>query len=240
MTINLSVVVPCYNEEKRLDEGVNHYLKFLKKQKYSWELILVNDGSNDGTLKQISKYSKKYTEIKLIAYTLNRGKGYAVAQGVFSAKGENILFTDLDHSVDINNVNRFMNLLKGKPGAVIASRRMKGSKLKRRQTKIREILGRGFTMLVRISVDWQIKDATCGFKIFKKNVAKKIFSNVSIYNWAFDAEILYLCKKYKIQYIQAPVLWSDQAGSKVSLGKDIMSSLLGLVLIRLNDFQKKY
>ena len=89
-------------------------------------------------------------------------------------------------------------------------------------------------------IDWQIKDATCGFKAFEKNIAQKIFSKITVYDWAFDAEILFLCKKYKIKVAQAPVTWSDVRGTKVSLKKDIFRSLTGLIKIRLNGLQGKY
>ena len=93
---------------------------------------------------------------------------------------------------------------------------------------------------MRFLIDWQIKDETCGFKAFSNQAAKKIFEKITIYNWAFDAEILFLCKKFKIKFAQAPVTWSDVRGTKVSLTRDIFSSLIGLIKIRLNDLQGKY
>ncbi len=237
--IKLSVIVPCYNEEKRFKNGFNHFHNYLKKIKFNWELILVNDGSKDKTLNLMRKESKRHKNVKVITYPINGGKGLAISEGVKAAKGEIILFSDIDHSVDISTINSFFKHF-NKAEVVIGSRRLKNSKIIEKQKPLRELLGKGFTLLVKILIDKQIKDATCGFKAFKREAAKELFKKVSIYGWAFDAEILYLCKKYKIKVIQAPVDWKDVKGSKVSLTKDIASSLFGLLQIRLNDFNNKY
>lgn len=240
MKIKLSVIVPCFNEEKRFIEGAAHYINYLSKINYSWELILVNDGSNDNTLKLMSGLAQKHKNIKVVSYKENRGKGYAIVQGVKKALGKYILFSDLDHAVSIDTIEDFYKYFESGAKLVIGSRRVKGAKFLKRQHILRESLGRGFTFLVRLFVDWKIKDATCGFKAFENKVAKRLFSKISIYGWAFDAEILYLCKKYNINHIQAPVSWSDVKGSKVSLFRDVVRSLGGLVTIRLNDIRNKY
>lgn len=236
----LSVVVPCYNEEGRFRTGFGHYFNYLKKQKYSWELIFVNDGSRDKTLTLMKQYSKTGKNIKIITYTKNHGKGYAICQGIKSAKGQYILFTDLDHSVPIDTIESFFPYFDKNFDVVIGSRRVRGAKILVHQSWLRETLGRGFTLLVRFLVDWDIRDATCGFKAFKQDASKKIFGSVSIYDWAFDAEILYLAKKFRLKVAQAPVSWSDVRGSKVSLKKDILRSLFGLVKIRWNDLRGRY
>lgn len=231
--------MPCYNEEKRFRTGFTHFYKFLDKSKFNWELILVNDGSKDKTLNLMRAESKKNKKIKIITYEGNKGKGFAISKGVSAGNGEIILFSDIDHSVDISTVNSFFKYFKD-ADVVIGSRRLKNSKLLKRQKPLREFLGKGFTLLVRILIDWKFKDATCGFKAFKKEAAKKLFKKISIYDWAFDAEILFLCKKYKMKVAQAPVEWTDVKGSKVFITKDIANSLYGLLKIRLNDFNNKY
>lgn len=240
MKIKLSVVVPCYNEEKRFEAGFDHYFTFLQKQKYSWELIFINDGSNDKTLDLIKKNAAKNQNIKIVTYPQNRGKGFAICQGVKKANGKYILFSDLDHSVPIGTINSFFEYFNNGFNVVIGSRRVRGAKLLVRQPILREYLGRGFTLLVRIFVDFKIKDSTCGFKAFENSVAKELFSKITIYDWAFDAEILFLCKKLKIKCAQAPVKWSDVGGSQVRLNKDILRSLFGLIKIRANNISGKY
>lgn len=236
----LSVVIPCYNEETRLKEGYSHFTEYLKKQKYDWELVMVNDGSKDSTEKILKLLSRKNKNLKIVSYKRNRGKGYAVSKGIEAAKGNYILFSDLDHSVSIDFTRSFINHLENGFDIVIASRRVKGATLKVRQKPFREFLGRSFTVLVRILIDPKIKDATCGFKMYRKNTAKNLFKRLTVFDWVFDAEILFLSKKYNFKIAQLPVVWEDAKGSKVKLAKDVISSLKNLIKIRLNDLQGKY
>lgn len=238
--IKLSVIVPCYNEQNRFQSGFNHYFSYLKKQKYLWELIFVNDGSSDKTLELMRRKALGKRGIKVISYVQNRGKGYAIVRGIKSARGRYILFTDIDHSVPISTIESFFNYFKKGFQVVIGSRRVRGAKILVHQYPLRELLGRGFTFLVNILIYWGIKDATCGFKAFENRIAKKIFAKIKVYDWAFDAEILYLCKKYHFKLAQAPVAWSDVRGTKVSLRKDIARSLFGLIKIRWNDLKGRY
>lgn len=238
--VKLSVVIPCYNEEKRFKEGFNHYYSYLEKQKYQWELIFVNDGSSDLTPKLMKNLSKGKSNIKIVSYHKNRGKGYAIVQGVKAAKGQYILFSDIDHSVPIKTIVSFLELFEKGYQVVVGSRRVKGADILIHQHPIREYLGRGFTLLVNLLIYWGIADATCGFKAFSQKAARKIFNKISIYDWAFDAEVLFICKKNNIQLIQVPVSWSDVEGSKVTLIKDIFSSLNGLLKIRFNNLRGKY
>ena len=240
MSIKLSVIIPCYNEQERFINSIEHFLNYLKKQKYQWEIILVNDGSKDKTLTLIKQKAITNPNLKIVSYNNNQGKGYAIAKGVENAKGEIILLSDLDHAVPIQTIETFFKYFEKKIPMVIGSRRVKGSKLIRRQHPLRELLGKGFTLLVKLFIDYKIKDATCGFKAFNNKTAKKIFKKITIFDWAFDAELLYLCKIYKVNYIQAPVVWTDVKGSKVSVIRDVFKSLFGLLKIRLNDISKKY
>lgn len=240
MNIKLSVVVPCYNEENRFENGFDHYYSYLTKQKYSWELIFVNDGSGDRTLDSMYKKAKRKPNIKVITYTPNHGKGFAIIKGIKAARGKYILFTDIDHSVPVDTVESVFKYFEEGYLVVIGSRRVKGAKILVHQKPLRESLGRGFTTLVNFLICRGVTDATCGFKVFENQAAQKIFNKTTIYDWAFDAEILFLCKKYKIDFAQAPVAWSNDRRTKVRLKKDIFASLVGLFKIRLNDFRGVY
>lgn len=240
MKTKLSVVIPCYNEKSRLEEGFEHVYKYLFTQKYNWEILFVNDGSSDNTLNLMKKFAAKYKNIKVISYSHNRGKGFAIVQGVKNASGDYILFTDIDHSVPIETIEKFFNHFQKDFDIVIGSRRVDGAVITKHQNLIRETLGKGFTFLVNLLIDAGIKDATCGFKAFKNSTAQKIFSKITIYDWAFDAELIYICKKYKIKIAQAPVTWTDVKGSKVSITKDIANSLKDLFKIRINDLKGIY
>lgn len=236
----LSIVVPVFNEKKRFINGFDHYYKYLRHQKFSWELIIVNDGSTDNTLNLIKESKKSKKGIQLISYKKNHGKGFAICQGVKVAVGEYVLFADIDHSVPINTVESFFDYLKNGYPVVIGSRRVKGAIIAKHQNLLRESLGRGFTSIVNMFINPYIADATCGFKAFENKVAQKIFNKITVYDWAFDAEILYICKKKNIKIAQVPVTWTDVRGSKVSLLKDIANSLKGILKIRVNDLMGKY
>ena len=200
MKPELSVIIPCYNENDRFDEGFSHYSLYLSKQNYDWELIFVNDGSKDETYKLIKKVQEKSPQVTSISYKVNKGKGFAIKAGVEKAKGKYILFTDIDHSVSIDTIEEFMNYLKKGAPVVIGSRRVKGAKFLKRQSPLREFLGKGFSFFVRLSISWEILDTTCGFKAFENKIAKKLFGKITIYDWAFDAEVLFLCKKYQCAF----------------------------------------
>lgn len=240
MNIKLSVIVPCYKEESRFKAGFEHYYSYLSKHKYPWELIFVNDGSKDKTLELMRQYAKAGKNIKIVTYAKNRGKGYAICQGIKVAKGQYVLFTDLDHSVPVDTIDSFYPFFEKGFDIVIGSRRVEGSKILVHQNFMREFLGRGFTLLVRFLIDAKIRDATCGFKAFDNIVAKKIFDKITIYDWTFDAEIIFLCKKLGYKIAQVPVSWSDVHGTKVNLKRDVVRSLVGLAKIRANDLQGEY
>lgn len=238
--IKLSVVIPLYNEHERFKQGFDHYYTYLKTKKYPWEIILVNDGSSDDTLDLIKRGQKGKPNVSIISYTQNKGKGFAIHQGVKKAEGDYILFTDIDHSVPIETIESFFEFFKKGNDVVIGSRRVKGSVIEVHQKPLREFLGKGFTTIVNFAIYPKIADATCGFKMFNRTSAQRIFTKITIFNWAFDAEILYICRENKIKIAQAPVRWKDASGTKVSLKKDIINSLIGVVTIRLNGIKGKY
>lgn len=238
--VKLSVIIPCFNEKKRFQRGFNQYFSFLKTLPYPWELILVNDGSVDNTLDLAKKEARQNRQIKIASYTKNKGKGHAIVMGLKQAKGQYILFSDIDHSVPISTIEKFYQHFEKGADVVIGSRRVRGAKIKVHQHPLRELLGRAFTLLVRFLIDPKIKDATCGFKAFTKGAAKEIAPKITIFGWAFDAEILFLCGKFKLQVAQVPVTWSDIKGSKVSLTRDVLKSLAELLRIRINDLRGIY
>jgi len=201
---------------------------------------MVNDGSMDKTAQILKNIARDEKKIKIVSYRQNKGKGYAVAKGVSQSIGKLVLFADLDHSVPIETVENLFPFFENNHQVVIGSRRVKGAKLLKRQKFIREFLGRCFTLIVRVLIDANIKDATCGFKMFDGKIAKKLFKKQKVFRWAFDAELLYICKKNHIDVVQAPVTWRDVSGSKVSLKKDVLSSLLGLISIRIYGYKNSY
>jgi dolichyl-phosphate beta-glucosyltransferase len=235
----LSIVIPLYNETKRFHKGLVVCQEMLN-QNPDWECIFVNDGSTDNTKKLVNENIKEIPNAKLISYDKNRGKGYAIKRGVLKAKKEYLLFTDIDFSTPISELEKLFLHDKNNCDIVIGTRKVKEALIKVHQPFYRESLGHAFTIITNLWLGLNISDFTCGFKLFKTKVAKKIFSKQKINRWGFDAETLYLARKYKFKICEVPVLWENDAATKVSLLKDILRSLNDLIQIRINDFQKKY
>ena len=161
-------------------------------------------------------------------------------EGILSAIGKYIIFMDADLSVDLGNVDIFLEELKKGAAVIIASRRVKGAKIEVHQPWHRETMGRIFTLLTRILMKVNISDFTCGFKGFTKESAKKIFSASLINRWAYDAEILFLADKFGYKIKQMPTTWKNRNETRVRLKKVVFESFGDLLKIRLNDFNKAY
>lgn len=233
----LSIIIPLFNEQERLEKLTKVY-KFLNQQKFRYEVILINDGSIDNTLRMLNKLSKKI-KFTLITYEKNRGKGFAIKTGMLAAKGRYLLFTDIDLSTPVEEFIKFLPFLK-KKNIVIGSRKKTGSNLQKRQGFVRENLGKGFTCLSQIILNLHLSDFTCGFKCLPQEAAKKIFSRQKIERWGFDSEILFLAKKLGYRIIEIPVKWSNDSKTKVKFPQDIIRSLIDLCTIRYNLFKKVY
>lgn len=232
--MKLSLIIPVYNESRRIERGLKHATNYLQSQKYSWEIIVVDDGSIDNTAKLASTYP-----VNLLRTHKNFGKGHAIRVGVASAEGELIFFSDIDFSVSLDQIPAFITALKNSDVA-IGSRRLTASNIAKHQPTIRESLGRGFTALSNLVLGLHHSDLTCGFKGFSHQSAKKIFSLQKINGWAFDSEILYIAHKLGIQVKEISVTWKNDPLTKVNVIKDMVSSLLSLLAIKLNDYRRKY
>lgn len=238
----LSVIVPAFNEEKKIEKNIEKYNNYLKQQKYSYEIIIVNDGSLDNTKKNIENIIRKNSKVKLINLKKNYGKGYAVKEGMLKAQGDFHLFLDADNSTSIEHLNKAMPLLLKKEDIVIGSRSSfdhQNSKVILSQPFWRVFLGKIGNFLIRILFKIKIRDTQCGFKIFSSSISQKIFSNLTINRWLFDLEIIVLAKKYGVKINIIPVEWENDKDSKLKL-KEYFYSFLELLHIKYNLMFKKY
>jgi dolichyl-phosphate beta-glucosyltransferase len=240
--VYLSVIIPAYNEEKRLPKTLGEIDRYLKTQNYDYEIVVVNDGSKDGTVKVAKDLMPKIKNLKVTGYEKNQGKGYAVRFGMLKAKGEYRLFTDADNSTSIEQIEKMWPYFKGtcsEPAEggydiVIGSRDVKGAILDPPQPPIRRFVGEGFKFLRKIIVGlWRIEDSQCGFKCFTKGAAENIFLKCKINRFAFDPEILIIAKKLGYKIKEIPVLWKNDLESKVKL-KSTIKMLIDLFKIRWN------
>src|SRR3989344_4754500 len=237
MSLKLSLIIPAYNEEKLIGANLSRILSFLNKMPYTWEIVVVDDGSSDATGKIVE--SLKRTEVKLVRLDKNQGKGAALKAGFLAAKGDYQIFSDADLSVAIETISPFLEKLKVFD-VVIASRRVSGSKIQTHQSWLRENMGRVFTFLTQILTGLKIADFTCGFKGFTRESAKKIFGRSLISRWAYDAEIIFLAQKYGYKILEYPATWVNRKDTRVRLNRVVFESLRDLIKIRILEFQGKY
>jgi dolichyl-phosphate beta-glucosyltransferase len=214
----LSIIIPAYNEEKRIGPTLDKIHSFLKTKDYLYEIVIVDDGSSDNTVKEAKK-SSLFMENKLsvISNGTNKGKGFSVKTGILTAKGDYVLFSDADLSTPIEEIDKFFSQITLGFDIAIGSRSIKGSDIKLPQPFSRELMGRLFNLLVRLFILKSIKDTQCGFKLFKAEAAKNIASRMQIDGFVFDVEMLYLARKLGYQIKEVPVVWIDSQESKVSL-----------------------
>ena len=233
----ISLVIPAYNEEKRIAHSIKKVLSYMKKKKYDFELIVVNDGSKDKTEEKAKSIKDKH--VRLISYSPNKGKGHAVKIGMLAAKGDLLLFLDADLSTPIEEIEKFIPLTKNYD-VVIASRALKESQIKVHQPFYREIIGKVFNKMVQLLAVWGIKDTQCGFKMFTKKAANIIFKRQRIHGWAFDVELLFIAKKYRLKIKEMPVTWINEGDSRVSPIKSSIQMFIQIFKINLNNIRGYY
>jgi len=238
---SLSVIIPLYNEEKRLLKSLTKLEKFiLQNKKNKIEVIFVSDGSTDLTNKIIEQFIKKNEKnLKsfLIRYRKNVGKGYAIKKGVLKSTKNWILICDADMSVNPNQFKVWYknNRIIDKKQAYFGSRRHLKSNVE--SSTIRRILGLFLILFIRVLFNFRLKDSQCGFKVFHKSYALKIFKKLSSFRFAFDIELIILLKKSKIKIIELPLKWVHQDGSKLSLLYDMPKMMYDIIVIRLKNLK---
>ena len=238
ITCFLSLVIPVFNEEKRVVAGLTSAVSYLKQKPYTWEIIVVDDGSTDATV-AVAKKMLRGVPHELIQLNNNEGKGAAIKSGVLSACGKCILFSDIDFSTPLTELPAFFEALK-KTDVAIGVRRHPRSEVIKHQPRLREFLGHIFTKLTNLIATPGIYDATCGFKMFSQDAAYTLFSHSRIKRWAFDAEILFLARKYNYTITQVPVVWSDNAATKVHVLRDGARAFIDLIYMRITDLMGNY
>lgn len=210
---SVSIVVPAYNEEKRILPFLEELTKFCKKNLKNYEIIVVDDGSTDDTAGVVKPYLNK--NVKLISYKQNMGKGYAVREGFFAAKGKYLIFIDADGSTKPNELLGMIKSLR-KNNIVIGVRNTKESNIVVKQPFYRVLLGKTFNNLVKLFLGVETTDMLCGFKGFNSEIARELFDDLLFPRWAFDVEVMYKAKKKNYKLNLLPITWENVAGSKMN------------------------
>jgi len=244
----LSVIIPAYNEEPNFKKGVlNEVPKYLEKQNYSYEVLIVDDGSDDNTAKLALNFAKKHKNIRVIKNP-HQGKAETVKSGVLEAKGQLILFTDFDQATPLFEIERLLSFFP-EYDIVIGSRQLTGAK-REKEPFYRHLMGLGFNLVVQTLAVRGIWDTQAGFKCFKSDVAKNIFSQLKVYGkgkkvkgalvTAFDVEVLFIAKKHGYKIKEVPIIWHHMTTTRVNPLKDSLRMFRDVVKVRLNDLRGAY
>ena len=235
----LSVVIPSYNEAKRLPLTLIDVDRHLSEQEYSYEIIIVNDGSTDATPEIIERFKPLIENLKIINNKENRGKGAAVREGMLAAKGNWRVFMDADNSTSIVEFNKMLPYLNENYEIVIGSRAVRGSKLNPPQSIHKQIIGKLGNLFIQIILLRGIWDSQCGFKCFSEDAAERIFPKGKIDKWGFDIEILALAKAMGYKIKEMPVHWVNDPRSHVNF-KSYFQVFLEALKVRWWLWRKKY
>jgi glycosyltransferase involved in cell wall biosynthesis len=211
----LSIIIPAYNEAERIPQTLIDMDKRLSGVDYSYEILVVNDGSKDGTASVVKNMAKMVKNLKLIDLRDNVGKGGAVKQGMLLATGKIRLFTDADNSTSIDQFEKMIPLFKDGYGVVIGSRAVKGAQLDPPEPFYRQVIGKTLNLLVQLFLLPGIWDTQCGFKAYTDEAAEKIFIKSSISGWGFDVESLALAIRLGYRVKEIPVHWVNDTRSHV-------------------------
>ena len=238
MDIFLSVIIPTYNESQRIKSTLLQISKYLDKSRFTYEIIVSDDGSSDNTKAQVELFAKSNSKIKLLALT-HKGKGWAVRNGLNFAEGKYRFICDADLSMPINYLEKFLPPIIEHSDIVIGSRETKGAR-RIGEPKIRHIMGRIYNLLIRLVFCMNISDTQCGFKCFKWKNVESIFAKQCINGFAFDMEVLFLAKKSNLIITEIGIDWYYKDLSKVRPGLDPILMALDLIKIRWRYLTGKY
>lgn len=230
--IHLSVIVPAYNEEGRIGRTMAGIRGYLEGRPYASEIIVVDDGSLDRTAARAEDALRGFPDARILRRSANRGKGFSVREGVLTARGAFVLFSDADLSTPIEELDKFWPLIDEGGDVVIGSRALPGSDIRIRQNPVRELMGKTFNLFVRLLLFRGIPDTQCGFKLLRRTAALDLFSRLRTTGFSFDVEILYLCRLSGYRVDQVPVVWRNSPQSKVRLLGSPAAMFLDLVRIR--------
>lgn len=234
----LSIIIPAYNEEHRLPHTFELLFSFLDSQSYPYEVILVENGSQDKTYEIASGYAEDHPQLRIIKNSA-RGKGLAVQRGMLEARGEYRFMCDADFSMPVTEINRFLPPVLNSYDIAIASREAPGA-VRYDEPHYRHFIGRGFNMLIRLMALPGLQDTQCGFKCFPARVAEDLFRRQTLTGWSFDVEILFIARQLGYRILEIPIPWYFNPESKIRVVKDSIQMGLDLITIRMNALRGKY
>lgn len=230
----LSVVVPAYNEARRLPVTLEAVVPWLEARPESFELVLVDDGSSDGTLELIRGWSERHPCIRVVAVSPNRGKGRALAEGVKTTRGDRVLVSDADFSTPITELDKLEAALDAGADVAIASRAKRGARVEHSQPFYRVLMGKCFNLVVQAAILPGLWDTQCGFKLFRGELARELFGGLRIDGFGYDIDVLYAARRRQLRISEVPVRWINSPETKVNAVRDSMRMLGDIARVRLH------
>ena len=236
----ISIVIPAFNESGRIPATLDSVIQCVRAQKWDAEIIVVNDGSTDNTAQLVRDIAQNAPELRLLENPGNRGKGYAVRNGVLNSLGDIVMFTDSDLSAPIIEAERLFAAIAAGADIAIGSRWLASSRQTHRQPLYRQFFGRCFNAVCRMVMRLPFADTQCGFKAFTRSAAQTVFQLQTIERWGFDPEILFIALKRGFKVQEVPVSWAHDARSRMSYLRDGLQMLKELVTVRWNALTGHY
>jgi glycosyltransferase involved in cell wall biosynthesis len=232
LTLFLSIIIPAYNEESRLPRTLEQVFHFLGKQSFSFDVIVVENGSTDRTFEVVQEFAVRHKNLRVI-HNEERGKGGAVQRGVREATGKYVFICDADLSMPVEEISKFLPPVLTDFDIAIGSREAPGA-VRYNEPYYRHLTGRVFNTLIRWMVLPRLQDTQCGFKCLRAEVARDIFPFQTLTGWAFDVELLYIARRHGYQILEIPIDWYFNADSKVRVLRDSWRMFVDLLVIRRN------
>lgn len=238
----LSIVIPAYNEENRIGRTLAGTFEYLGAQSYDSEVLVVNDGSRDRTAEKVLAFAERSSgRLRLIENPGNRGKGYAIRNGMLQATGDIVLFYDADLATPTSEIVKVISpIAENRYDVVFGSRALDRSLIGTHQSALRETIGKAGNLIQFALTGLNFKDTQCGFKAFRREAAQTVFPLQQIDGFGFDPEILFIAKKQGWRLLETPVRWNHVEGSKVNPIGSPIKVLMEVSTIRLNDLTGKY
>ena len=235
-----SIIIPAYDEGMRVSATLERVLAYMAERGWDGEVIAVNDGSRDNTAEIIGGFAERNPRLRLLENPGNRGKGYSVRNGMLHAQGGILLFSDADLSSPIEEADKLFTAIAAGADIAIGSRWLRTDLQTRRQPLYRQLFGRVFNLMLRVTLGLNFKDTQCGFKAFTRRAANTIFPLQTIERWGFDPELLYLAKKFGFEVAEVPVAWAHSEGTRISPLRDGLKMFQEMLKIRWNALRGRY
>lgn len=237
----LSIVVPAYNEAARIGPTLDRLRNYADESPYALELIIVDDGSTDGTHSILNEAASTLSGLRVLRNRRNRGKGFSVRRGVLAARGRFVLFTDADLSAPIEEADKLLAALAEEGAdAAVGSRALLRELIGVRQPWFRVLAGRVFNIVARVLTGLPLRDTQCGLKLFRRKSTRRAFRMQTVCGFGFDPELLFLIKRLGGKLVEVPVRWNNDSATKVRFLQDSTRMFLDLVAIRWRAFTGKY